>query len=319
MSGGLARMIAVRTGLGLLTLLLISVLIFGAMGLLPGDVAEAILGQNRTPETVAALRTQLGLDQPAWSRYLDWIGGMLTGDFGRSLASGRPVADLIGGRLVNTLSLAAYAALISVPLSIGLGILAALWRGRLADRGISIGALTAISMPDFFVAYVMIFLFAVTWGLLPSLAAVSPGAGLGEWLYRATLPALALTLATSAHMLRMTRASIVNVLASPYVEMAKLKGLTPSRVVVRHALPNALAPIINVVAVNLAFLIVGVVVVETVFVYPGLGQLLVDSVAARDVPVVQAACLIFAAAYVSLNLIADILAILTNPRLRTAR
>ncbi|MFV0472992.1 MAG: ABC transporter permease [Pikeienuella sp.] len=311
-------MIATRIGLGLLTLVLISILIFGAMGLLPGDVAEAILGQNRTPETVAALRAQLGLDQPAWARYLDWIGGMLTGDFGKSLASGRPVADLIGGRLLNTLSLAAYAALISVPVSIALGVMAALWRGKLADRGISISALTAISMPDFFVGYAMIFIFAVSWRLLPSLAAVPMGASLGEWLYRATLPALALTLATSAHMLRMTRASIVNVLASPYIEMARLKGLRPSRVIIRHALPNALAPIINVVALNLAFLIVGVVVIETVFVYPGLGQLLVDSVAARDVPVVQAACLIFAAAYVSLNLIADVLAILTNPRLRTA-
>ena len=316
---GLGRMIVARIGLGLLTLVAISALIFGALQLLPGDVAEAILGQNRTPETVAALRAQLGLDQPAWIRYLDWMGGMLSGDFGRSLASGRPVADLIGGRLFNTLSLAAYAALISVPLSIGLGILAALWRGRSADRAISIGALSAISMPDFFVAYVMIFIFSVSWSLLPSLSAVSPDAGLGEWLYRATLPALALTLATSAHMLRMTRASIVNVLASPYIEMARLKGIAPGRVVTRHALPNALAPIINVVAVNLAFLIVGVVVVETVFVYPGLGQLMVDSVAARDVPVVQAACLIFAAAYVSLNLLADILAILTNPRLRRAR
>jgi peptide/nickel transport system permease protein len=312
----MTRLVLVRLGLGLLTLGAISIIVFGAVSLLPGDLAEEILGQNRTPETVAALRRELGLDRPVLERYLAWVGGVLTGDFGSSLASGRPVSELIGVRLGNTLFLAAYAALVAVPLSLGLGMVAALYRGRAVDRAITAGSLTAISLPEFFIAYILIFLLAVQWRVFPSLATVSPDSSLPERLYRLILPALTLTLGVTAHMMRMTRAAIVNLLASPYIEMARLKGLSPSRVIVRHALPNALAPIINVVALNLAYLVVGVVVVEVVFAYPGLGQLLVDSVSKRDVTVVQAASLIFAATYVSLNLAADILSIATTPRLR---
>ncbi len=226
------------------------------------------------------------------------------------------MSELIGVRLGNTLFLAAYAALVAVPLSLGLGMVAALYRGRAVDRAITAGSLTAISLPEFFIAYILIFLLAVQWRVFPSLATVSPDSSLVERLYRLILPALTLTLGVTAHMMRMTRAAIVNLLASPYIEMARLKGLSPSRVIVRHALPNALAPIINVVALNLAYLVVGVVVVEVVFAYPGLGQLLVDSVSKRDVTVVQAASLIFAATYVVLNLAADILSIATTPRLR---
>jgi peptide/nickel transport system permease protein len=312
----MTRLILVRLGLGILTLGAISIIVFGAVNLLPGDLAEEILGQNRTPETVAALRRELGLDRPVLERYLAWVGGVLTGDFGSSLASGRPVSELIRVRLGNTLFLAAYAALVAVPLSLGLGMVAALYRGRVVDRTITAGSLTAISLPEFFIAYILIFLLAVQWRVFPSLATVSPDSSLLERLYRLILPALTLTLGVTAHMMRMTRAAIVNLLASPYIEMARLKGLSPSRVIVRHALPNALAPIINVVALNLAYLVVGVVVVEVVFAYPGLGQLLVDSVSKRDVTVVQAASLIFAATYVSLNLAADILSIATTPRLR---
>jgi peptide/nickel transport system permease protein len=312
----MTRLILVRLGLGVLTLGAISIIVFGAVTLLPGDLAEEILGQNRTPETVAALRRELGLDRPVLERYLAWVSGVLTGDFGSSLASGRPVSELIGVRLGNTLFLAGYAALVAVPLSLGLGTVAALHRGRAVDRAITAGSLTAISLPEFFIAYILIFLLAVHWRVFPSLATVSPDSSLLERLYRLSLPALTLTLGVTAHMMRMTRAAIVNLLASPYIEMARLKGLSPSRVIVRHALPNALAPIINVVALNLAYLVVGVVVVEVVFAYPGLGQLLVDSVSKRDVTVVQAASLIFAATYVSLNLAADILSIATTPRLR---
>jgi peptide/nickel transport system permease protein len=312
----MSRLIAVRLALGLLTLLAVSIIVFGAVSLLPGDLAEEILGQNRTPETVAALRRDLGLDRPVIERYLRWIGGVSTGDFGSSLASGRPVSELIGVRLGNTLFLAAYAALLAVPLSLALGVVAALYRGRAADRAITAGSLTAISLPEFFIAYILLFLLAVQWRAFPSLATVSPDSPLLERLYRMVLPALTLTLGVSAHMLRMTRAAIVNLLASPYIEMARLKGLSPARIVVRHALPNALAPIISVVALNLAYLVVGVVVVEVVFAYPGLGQLLVDSVSKRDVTVVQAASLIFAATYVLLNLTADVLAVATTPRLR---
>ena len=309
------RMIAYRLALGALTLLVVSMIIFGATELLPGDFAEAVLGMAATPETVAAIRRELGLDQPLYVRYFDWLGGAVQGDFGNSLAQrGRPVADMIWGRLGNTLFLAAYAAAMAVPLALTLGVLAALWRNSLFDRVANSSALTAISFPEFFVAYILIFVLAQA-GWFPSMARMPAGADLGEKLYRAFLPALTLTLVVTAHMMRMTRAAIINLLASPYIEMARLKGMRPSRVIVRHALPNAIAPIVNVVAINLAYLITGVVVVEVVFVYPGLGQLMVDSVSRRDIPVVQAVALIFAAAYVLLNLTADVISTLSNPRL----
>ncbi len=312
--GTIWTMILKRLSLGLLTLFLISLFIFGAVELLPGDIAEEILGQSATPETVAALRKEMGLDQPAYVRYFSWLGGVVRGDFGVSLANGRPIGDLIGTRLANTLFLAAYAAIISVPLSLTLGILAALYRNSLYDRAVNIFTLTSISFPEFFVAYILIYFMAQS-GLFPSIANVSPDMALGERLYRTFLPALTLTLVVTAHMMRMTRAAIINLMASPYIEMARLKGVAPSKIITRHALPNALAPIINVVALNLAYLITGVVVVEVVFVYPGLGQLIVDSVSKRDVTVVQAVALIFAAAYVMLNLTADVLSTLSNPRL----
>jgi peptide/nickel transport system permease protein len=311
-------MVLRRLGLGLGTLFVITLVIFGAIELLPGDMAQAVLGQAATEETLAALRAELGLDQPAWRRYGAWIAGVLQGDFGVSLANRRPVAELIATRLGNTLFLALYAAAIAVPLSIGLGILAALWRDSLFDRAVNVVTLSAISFPEFFVAYILIFFLAQA-GLFPSIADLPPDVSFGERLYRAFLPALTLTLVVTAHMMRMTRAAIINLLASPYIEMARLKGMSPGRVIVRHALPNALAPIINVVALNLAYLITGVVVVEVVFVYPGLGQLMVDSVSKRDIPVVQASALIFACAYVLLNLAADVLSTLSNPRLAHRR
>jgi len=316
--GAVWRMIAQRLGLGLVTLFVISLLIFGATALLPGDFAEAVLGQAATPETVAAIRRELGLDQPIHIRYVEWLGGVLTGDLGQSLANRTPVAEMISTRLGNTLFLALYAAAIAVPLAIGLGVLAALMRNSVFDRGANALALTSISFPEFFVAYILILWLAQT-GYFPSLARMSGDVGLGETLYRTFLPALTLTLVVTAHMMRMTRAAIINLLASPYIEMARLKGMGPVRVILHHALPNALAPIINVVAINLAYLITGVVVVEVVFVYPGLGQLMVDSVAKRDIPVVQAVALIFAAAYVLLNLTADVLSTLSNPRLMHRR
>jgi peptide/nickel transport system permease protein len=308
-------MIAQRLALGLLTLFVVSLIIFGATELLPGDFAEAVLGQAATPETVAAIRRQLGLDLPVHIRYADWLWGAVQFDFGTSLAQrGRPVSEMIGTRLLNTLFLAGYAAAMAVPLALTLGILAALWRNSPFDRIANSSALTAISFPEFFVAYILIFWLAQA-GYFPSMARMPAGADLGETLYRTFLPALTLTLVVTAHMMRMTRAAIINLLASPYIEMARLKGMRPSRVIVRHALPNAIAPIVNVVAINLAYLITGVVVVEVVFVYPGLGQLMVDSVARRDIPVVQAVALIFAAAYVLLNLTADVISTLSNPRL----
>ena len=307
-----------RIALGIGLLFIVSLVIFGATELLPGDLANELLGQSATPETLAALREQLGLNDPAPVRYLNWLTGALTGDFGVSLANGRPIADLIGARLGNTVFLALYAAALSVPISLILGILAALWRNSIFDRTANAGALTAISFPEFFVAYILVLWLAQT-GLFPSMVRINPTTTFGDRLYMTFLPALTLMLVVTAHMMRMTRAAIINLMASPYIEMARLKGMSPLRIVLRHALPNALAPIINVIALNLAYLITGVVVVEVVFVYPGLGQLMVDAVSNRDIAVVQAVALIFAAAYVALNLLADVLSTITNPRLMHRR
>jgi peptide/nickel transport system permease protein len=246
---------------------------------------------------------------------LNWLGGMLQGDFGRSLANQREISELLSRRLGNTLFLAGLAAVMAVPLALTLGILAALYRNTMFDRGINIVALSAVSFPEFFVAYILILWLAVRVSVFPAISNIAPDMDLMARVYRSLLPALTLTLAVTAQMMRMTRAAIINLLASPYIEMARLKGMSPGRIIVRHALPNALSPIINVIALNLAYLIVGVVIVEVVFVYPGLGQLLVDSVSKRDLPVVQACSLIFAVTYILLNLTADVLATANNPRL----
>ena len=307
-------MIGQRLLLGVLTLFIISVVIFGATELLPGDLARELLGQSATEETLAALREQLGLNDPAPLRYWNWLAGVLQGDFGMSMATQKPISELVGARLGNTLLLALYAAALAVPFALLLGVLAALWRNSIFDRASNALALTAISFPEFFVAYTLILWLAQS-GLFPSMVRITGSTTTGDLLYMAFLPALTLTLVVTAHMMRMTRAAIINLLASPYIEMARLKGMSPIRVVLRHAVPNALAPIINVVALNLAYLITGVVVVEVVFVYPGLGQLMIDTVSNRDIAVVQAIALIFASAYVLLNLLADVLSTITNPRL----
>ncbi len=306
---------AQRIALGLLTLFVVSLLIAFGVELLPGDLAQEILGQGATPEGLRVLRLQLGLDTPPHIRYLDWLGGMVTGDMGLSLANKRPISELIGPRLSNTLFLGGFAALIAIPVALILGILAALYRNSLYDRGVNLFTLTSISFPEFFVAYILILFFAIKLGWFPGISNISTELSFAEKLYRTLLPAASLTLVVVAHMMRMTRASIINLLSSPYIEMAQLKGIKPLRIITRHALPNALAPIVNVIAINLAYLVVGVVIVEVVFVYPGLGQLLVDSVSKRDVPVVQACSMIFASVYILLNLSADIISIVTNPRL----
>lgn len=312
-----------RLLLGVVTLFFVSVIIFASITMLPGDFGEAVLGQAALPETVAAFRAELGLDQPAWKRYLQWVGAVMQGDLGTSFsgraASGvdrsRAVVELIAPRLWNTLFLAGITALIAVPLALFLGITAALKRNSIYDRFVNATTLTTISLPEFFVAYILILLLASIFPVFPSLANVTTDMPVGERLYKCALPALTLTLVIVAHMMRMTRAAIINLLASPYIEMAQLKGVSRSRVILKHALPNAWAPIATVIAFNLAYLVVGVVVVEVVFVYPGIGQLMVDAVTSRDIPVVQACALIFAGTYILLNLIADIIGIVTNPRL----
>ena len=313
---GILWLVARRLALGLGTLIVVSLLIFMAVELLPGDIAQAILGQSATPETLAALRTRLGLDDPAWLRYLTWLGGAVQGDFGTSLISGEPVGRAIAGRFANTLFLAVYAAAIAVPVALVLGVLVALWRESIFDRLANILTLTTISSPEFFLGYILILYLSVQTGWFPAIASLGREMTFLELLHRTFLPALTLVLVVTAHMMRMTRAAIINLLASPWIEMARLKGMPPWRVIVVHALPNAWAPIINVVALNLAYLITGVVLVEVVFVYPGIGQLLVDAVSKRDFPIVQACCLIFAATFILLNLAADVGSIVTNPRLR---
>lgn len=291
--------------------------------MLPGDFGQAILGQSATPETVAAFRRQLGLDQPPYLRYLEWVVGAVQGDLGTSFsgrnASGanrsREVVDLIAPRLWNTLFLASMTALIAVPISLILGITTALYRNSFFDRSVNTATLTTISFPEFFVAYILILFLSSLYPIFPSLANVDADTNFAERINRTALPAFTLTLVIVAHMMRMTRAAIINLLASPYIQMARLSGASQIEIILKHALPNAWAPIATVIAFNLAYLIVGVVVVEVVFVYPGVGQLMVDSVRARDIPVVQGCALIFAVTYILLNLIADIVGIVTNPRL----
>ncbi|SDR53351.1 peptide/nickel transport system permease protein [Rhizobiales bacterium GAS191] len=313
------RLIATRAGLGVLTLLAVSVLIFICTQILPGDVASAVLGQQATPDALRVFRLELGLDRPAYVRYFAWLFGVLRGDFGRALTNQRNIIEELWPRFTNTLFLAGYAAALAVPLAVGLGILSAIREGRFSDRISNVLTLIAISVPEFFVGYILIIIFSINLGWFPSLATVFAGMSVDQRLYVATLPALTLTMVVTAHMLRMTRNSVLSIMSTAYIEMAFLKGLSRSRVVSRHALPNAAGPIVSVVALNLAYLVVGVVVVENVFVYPGVGQYMVDAVAKRDVPVVQACGLVFAAVFVGLNTFADILAILVNPRLRHPR
>jgi len=313
----LLKLLAQRIALGLLLLFLVSVLIFAGTSVLPGDVAQSILGQSATPEALANLRRDLGLNEPPLTRYISWLGGVLAGDLGTALTSGLDISSEIGRRLGNTLFLAFWAAVIAVPLAIFLGLLAVRYRERWPDKLISAVTLASISIPEFLIGYLLMFFIGVKLRWFPSTAiSYRPDADLLTKLDAIALPIAVLTLVVLAHMMRMTRAAILNVMQSAYVETAELKGLRMFTIIWRHAFPNSIAPIVNVVMLNLAYLVVGVVVIEVVFVYPGMGQYLVDHVSKRDLPVVQACGLIFAAVYIGLNLVADVVSILANPRLR---
>ena len=317
-----------RIGLGIISLFFVTLIIFSSVNLLPGDFVESVLGQTRTEESVKIFRKELGLDKPYHVRYVNWLTSAIQGDLGSTFSgrnatyanqpqqsTARSVSSLLKPRLFNTFFLAAMTAIIAIPLSLILGITAALYRNSIYDRTVNASALTTISMPEFFVAYILIIYLASINQFFPSLSNVTSSTPFFERIYLSVLPALTLTLVTVAHMMRMTRASIINLLSSPYIEMARLKGISKTQVIIKHALPNAWAPIANIIAFNLAYLIVGVVVVEVVFVYPGIGQLMVDSVIKRDIPVVQGCALVFAVTYILLNLIADVISIITNPRL----
>ncbi|ESY85946.1 ABC transporter permease [Mesorhizobium sp. LNHC220B00] len=313
------KLIAQRIALGVLLLAAVSVLIFAGTNLLPGDVAQAVLGKSATPLALENLRKEMGLNDAAYVRYFHWLLGILHGDLGNSLTTKLDIAMSIRGRLWNTLFLAFWAAIVSIPLALILGLISVRHHNRPVDRLISGLALASTSVPEFFIGYLLVYFLAVKFQIFPGISTVYDGMPYLDRMKAIALPCTALTLGIVAHMMRMTRAAILNVMRSAYIETAELKGLTAFEVIRKHALPNALAPIINVVILNLAYLVVGVVVVEVIFVYPGMGQYLVDHVGKRDVPVVQAVGLIFAAVYIFLNVVADVASILANPRLRHPR
>lgn len=310
------RIILGRLFQGLLTLLIASIIVFGATEILPGDVAEAVLGQSRTEEAIATLREKMGLDRPAALRYLDWLIGMAQGDLGVSLATGRPVADMIESRVWNTLRLALLAAAISIPLSLALGLWSAMRAGGAVDKTMAMTTLALIAVPEFFIGLVLMKIFAVELGWLSATANTRPYYDFEQNFRALALPVATLSFAVLAHMMRMTRSSVINIFTSAYIEMAALKGLSRRRLILRHALPNALSPIFTVIALNLSYMVSGVIVIEAVFGVPGLTRLLVDGVSLRDIPLIQACAMIFGAVYILLNLLADILSIMANPRLR---
>ncbi len=311
------KLVIRRSLMSIVTLLLVSLIIFSMLEVLPGDVASRILGRDATPETLEQLRTELGLDKPAPVRYLTWLGGLVTGDMGQSLASSRPVSEILAPRIFNTVLLSAYAFLIYLPLTIVPALLQALNRDRAVDHGFSVVTLVLLSVPDFLLATILLLAFVVMIPLLPAISLVDQSSSAWEYIRAMTLPALTLAIVMAVYAVRMLRDNLIEVLDSDYIRMAELKGLSRRRVLLRHALPNALVPTLNVTALNLAYLVGGVVVVEKVFSYPGFGSLLVDSLQLRDLPVIEATVMISALVYVVANLIADVAAILLNPRLRT--
>ena len=312
------RLVAGRILLSILTLLIVSLIVFAVLEVLPGDVATRILGRDATPEALELLRAKLGLNDPAPLRYLHWLGGLLSGDFGQSLVSSRPVTQILAPRIYNTVLLSAYAFLLYLPLTVPPALIQAIRRDRPIDHGLSIVTLVLLSMPDFLLATILLFTFVVLVPILPAISLVDHSSSAMDYLRAMTLPALTLAIVMAVYAVRMLRDNLIEVLDSDYVRMAELKGLSAKRVLLRHALPNALVPTLNVTALNLAYLVGGVVVVEKVFSYPGFGSLLVDSLQLRDLPVIETTVMIAALVYVGANLIADIAAVLLNPRLRNA-
>lgn len=305
-----------RFGAAIVTLLIVSIVVFAITAVLPGDAAQAALGQFATPEQVAALRIKMGLDQPGVVRYLHWLMNLLSGDLGNSASSAMPVSELMAGRVPNTLMLAAVTALVSVPVALALGIGSAMGRGGRIDSLLSFITLALVAVPEFLVATLAVLVFAVNLGWLSALSYASDITSPWQFIRTYALPVMTLCFVIVAQMARMTRAAVIDQLDSPYVEMARLKGVSPVRIVLRHALPNAIGPIANAVALSLSYLLGGVVIVETIFNYPGIASLMVDAVTNRDMALVQACTMLFCAAYLALVLLADLCAILSNPRLR---
>ncbi|MFJ3056316.1 ABC transporter permease [Herbaspirillum sp. NPDC087042] len=317
MNGMVLRLILRRLLQAALTLLLVSAGVFFITNLLPGDAAQAALGQAATPETVAALRLQYGLDLPAPLRYAQWLGNLLSGNPGMSLVNNVPVAQMIGGRLPASLMLAAVTAAVSVPLALVLGIVSAMYRGSTFDRVVTVGAVSMVSVPEFLVATIAVMIFAVKLRWLSALSHATDAATVGAFVKAYAMPVMTLCCVIVAQMTRMTRAAVIDQLRSSYAEMALLKGVKRTRIVLRHALPNAIGPIANAVALSLSYLLGGVIIVESIFNYPGIATLMIDAVTTRDMPLVQACSMIFCTGYLLLVLAADVLAIVSNPRLKT--
>jgi peptide/nickel transport system permease protein len=309
-------LIARRLVVMLTTLLIVSFIVFSATSLLPGDTATILLGQAATPEAVAGLRTAMHLDDPALLRFVRWLLGLLQGELGTSYANNMAIADLIGPRFVNSMKLAGITTVIAVPLALTLGISSAMLRGTLYDRAVTVLTIGVISVPEFMIATLAVLLFAVYLKWLPALSLVSEVHTLFDVLRVYAMPVITLTFVVSAQMIRMSRAAVIETLDTPYVEMALLKGAPRMRIVLRHALPNALGPIVNAVALSLSYLVGGVIIVETIFNYPGIAKLMVDGVATRDLPLIQSCAMIFCVGYLLLITTADIIAIMSNPRLR---
>ena len=310
------RLVVARVFTAALTLLLVSAVIFGMIEILPGDVASRILGRSATPESLAVLRGQLNLDAPAVERYFGWLAGMVRGDFGLALTSKRPIVDILAPRIFNTLILSGVAFLLYLPLALIPAMVQAVNRDRPIDHGFSTVTLVLLSTPDFLLATLLLIGFVIFIPVLPATSLVEATTSFVGWVRALVLPSVTLAIVMAVYAVRMLRDNLIEVLEAEYIRMAELKGLSRRTVLLRHALPNALVPTLNVTALNLGYLIGGVVIVEKVFSYPGFGGLLVDSLQLRDIPLIEATVLIAAAVYIGANLLADVGAIVLNPRLR---
>ncbi len=315
----MVKLIARRLALGVLTIVLVSGIIFVGVQALPGDSCTAYLGRAAQGKRLENCRRDFGLERPVLARYIEWTLGAVRGDFGVSLKGKKPISETVGTRFRNTVILGITASILGVPLAILLGIIAALWRDRLPDLWVSTTAIFAMTIPEFVSSTVLILIFSVWLGWLPGIVITRPDAPLFEFLPDIILPIVVLAFVMTAHILRMVRTSVIDVLASDYVQMAQLKGVPYWQMVFKHVLPNALLPTINLVALTIAWLLGGTLVIEVVFNYPGLGRLMVQAIFFRDLAMVQAIALILATLYIALNLFADLLTLVANPRLRTMR
>lgn len=316
MTGQIARLILARLGIAVITLFIVSVVVFGATQLLPGDVVEILLGQAATPEAVAGLREAMHLNDPAIIRYGKWLTGLFQGDLGTSYANNMDIWELIDSRLANTLRLAGLTTAIAVPLSLALGIMAAVYQGSLIDRIVTSSIISVVSITEFMIAATAMLIFSVWLKWLPSISFVDEATGVFGQLKAYAMPVMTLVVVVSAQMIRMTRAAVIEALKMPYVEMALLKGASRARMVIHHALPNSIGPIANAMALSLSYLLGGAIIVETVFSYPGIAKVMVDAVATRDLPLIQSCAMIFCFGYLFLITCADVIAIVANPRLR---